>query len=365
MSRIRRTSLAALLLSAVLILSPQAMASEKQDIIDADQLTPQQINYNTVEVEKGSFIKETSNSAQEYFPLTYNVWFDQSNAKFLEYTVKRGDTVKAGDVLARFTITGSDVEFTRMELALQRLEEETTTGIEEREQAIAQKRAEISMEDDKYQKELMTLSLRKQETELERYRYRQQYSIESQREAYEEEKLRRETNVLISPVDGVVSDLTYKQADDAVSPGETLAIISSEEVQLLRAKNERGEFRYNMPVKILMGNSKNQIVLTGRIVAADDAIPEAERTGYVFVELDPYDREEIKIRSPKLTAETIRLDDVLMVRRSAATLEAGKYFVTKLKDGMVQKRYVEIGINNTDKLWILAGVEEGETLVLD
>ena len=113
MSRIKEARLAALLLAAMLMCASAALG-EEQDIIDVSELTPQQINYNTTEVIRGEFIKETSTSASEYFPLTYNVKFDQSNAKFVEYTVKRGDVVKAGDVLARFTITGSDVAFTRM-----------------------------------------------------------------------------------------------------------------------------------------------------------------------------------------------------------------------------------------------------------
>lgn len=365
MSRTKEARLAALLLAALLMCAPTALGEEQQDIIDVSELTPQQINYNTTEVICGEFVKETSTSASEYFPLTYNVKFDQSNAKFVEYTVKRGDVVKAGDMLARFTITGSDVAFTRMEKNLARTEEQTRQGILDREEAISKKRAEIAALANGYEKEKAMLSLRKLELELEQYSYRQQYSIDQQREAYEEECARRENNILYSPVDGVVDELAYKKVDDAVSAGETLVVISSEEIMLLRAKGNGTDFRYNMPVNVVIGNNKNQVTLTGRIVAADDAIPEKERTGYVFVELDPYDEEEIRIRSPKVTAKTIYLDNVLQINRRAATLEAGKYYVTKLTDGMVQKRYIQFGLNGSQTVWVLTGVEEGETLVID
>ena len=105
MSRISGKRLAALLLAAAMLFAPTVLAEEQQDIIDVSQLTPQQINYKTTVAFRGSFVKETSLSASEYFPLTYNIKFDQSNAKFAEYTVKRGDVVQAGDVLAKFTIT--------------------------------------------------------------------------------------------------------------------------------------------------------------------------------------------------------------------------------------------------------------------
>ncbi len=365
MSRIDAKRLIALLTALVLLGTAAAWAEEQQDIIDASQLTPQQINYKTTEVVRGSYIKETMNSASVYYPLTYNIRFEQSNAKFVEYTVKRGQAVKAGDVLAKFTIAGSDVAFTRMEKNLQRTEEDTQRGIRQREEALSRLRAEIAAMDNGYGKEKAMLSLRRQEIELEQYAYRQQYSIEQQRRAYEEEKERRAYDTLISPVDGIVSELTYKKADDAVSAHETLVVISSEEVMLLRTTCDNGAMRYNMPVTVTMGNSKNQITLTGRIVAADDAIPEKERTGYVFIELDPYDTEEIKIRSPKITVESVRLDDVLILQRSAATLEAGKYFVNKLNDGVVQKRFIQFGMSSGQTTWAMAGVEEGETLVID
>ena len=366
MSRIDMRRLAAFLL-AVLLISTAAAAEEtqRQDIIDASQLTPQQINYKTTEVVVGSFVKESTTSASEYYPLTYNVQFDQSNAKFVEFTVKRGDTVKAGDVLARFNITGSDVAFTRMEKNLTRTKEDTEKGIRSREEAIEQQRAMIAAMADGYEKEKAMLTLRKLETELEKYIHSQNYSIDSQTKAFEEEKARRANNVLIAPVDGVISEMAYKKVDDAVSPGETLVTISSEEVLLLRIKNDGVNMRYNMPVQVKSGNNKQQVILSGRVVAADDVIPEQERTGYAFIELDPYDTEEIKLRALKVTANTVQLDDVLLIQRSAATLEAGKYYVTKLTDGMVQKRYIEFGMNNTQYAWAMAGVEAGETLVID
>lgn len=365
MSRIDRIRLAALLMTAVLLCAPEARAEEAQDIIDVSRMTPEQINYKTEEVTLGSFVKEASQSASEYFPLTYNVWFEGSNAKFVEYTVKRGDAVKAGDVMARFTITGSNVAFTRMEKNLKRTEENMKRGILEREEVIQKKRAEVAAAAGAYEKERAMLELRKLEVELEQFSYRQQRSIEQQKEAFEEEKARRANNVLVAPVDGIVTELAYKKVDDAVAPGETLAVISSEEVRLLAVKNDRQTMRYNMPVQVIMGSGKNQVTLTGRIVAADDAVPEAERTGYAFAELDPYDSEEIRVRSPKIVCNTIELDNVLVVKRSAVTLEAGKYYVIKLKDGMVQKRYVDFGMNGTQTVWLLNGVEDGDTLVLD
>jgi len=363
MSRIDVKRLLILMLTAALaFLSVGAWAEE--DILQVDQLAPEQVNYRTATVETGIFEKTVNVSASEYYPLTYNVRFEGSDAKFVEYTINRGAEVKKGDVLAKFEITGSEVQITSMELNLKRLQEDTERGIREREEAISEARAAVAEAKDPGEKELRQLELRKKEIELEQYRYRQEYSIESQQNALQEELERREQNVLLAPIDGVVTDLRLKKVDDAVLTGESLVTISSQDVLLLRVDNSQYGMRYNMPVVVVSGNNSQRVELTGRVVAADDCIPEKKRTGYAFIQLDPYDP-EIKLRTLKVTAPTIRLENVVMAKRNTVTIENGKYYVSKLENGMVQKRYVTIGMLNTTDAWYLSGVDVGETLVID
>lgn len=363
MSRINgRRQLIGTLAAALLLLTTVSYAEE--DILNVDELTPEQVNYKTEAVSLGVFEKTNSYTASEYYPLTYGVSFENSGAKFIEYAVARGDEVKKGDVLARFEITGSDVRMTSMELNLTRTEETTTEGVMERQEAIAQARAALAAENDAFEKKKKELSLRKLELELEQYRYRQEYSIESQKQALEEEKERRSENVLLAPIDGVVSDLSLKKADDAVLSGEVLVTISSKDVMLLKVDNANYGLRYNMPVKVTSGNNAQRVELTGRVVAADDSIAQKERTGQAYILLDPYDS-SVKLRTLQVTAPTLRVENVLISKRGTATSENGKYYVTKLVDGMVQKRYVTLAMQNTTNVWFLSGVSEGETLIID
>ena len=364
MSRIKTVRLLSFVLAVLLFMNTVVLASEPQDIIDASQMTPQQFNYQTIEAERGSLIKKVTIPALKYYPLTYSLRFDNNGAKFVEYLVEYGDTVKAGDILARFTVSGSEAEFTRMELDLQRAQEQINTGIREREQIISQLRSQIAAESDENAKEILELSLQKQETEMKQFKLRQQYTINRLREEYEEENTRRRTDILVSPVSGIVTELTYKKVDDAVSADETLIVISSGDIMLLQVNNETGDLRYNMPVQIQAGNNPNPVTLTGRVIAADDAIPEKERSGYAFIQLDTDGNEDL-LKNPKIVAESVKLDNIVLVNRDAVKQEGGKYYVTKLTDGMAQKRYVEIGMNNLESVWILSGVEEGETLVLE
>ena len=359
-----------LVLAALLLLNPVVLASEPQDIIDLEQMASEQTAYTTTEVKRGSLIQEFNFVASKYYPLTYDLCFEQDNAKFVEYTVENGAEVKKGDVLARFSVSASEAEFTRLKLDLQRTEEETADGIREREQDIEKKRAELSAAGDEYEKKILELTIKKLTTELAQYKLQQQRSIDQKREAYNEEYARRTTDVLVSPVDGVVRNLTHKTEGDVVLSNEVLVTVSSGESMLLSIVNELGNLRYNMPVEVRIGDTENPVTVTGRIVAADDAVPKEEKTwdenkSYVLVQLDSADEETAVKDKPRVSVQTVRLDDVLMISESSATQVGSKYYVTKLTDGMVQKRYVELGVSCNQSVWVLAGAEEGETLILD
>lgn len=362
MSRINLKRLLLVALTVVFCVSGTCAA--QQDILSGDQLTQEEINYKTETVRRGTFERSVSNTVSEYYPLTYPLRYEGANAKFIEYTVSRGDVVKAGDVLARFEITGSAAAMARMELELQRAEEAMEDNVRTREEQIAKKRAAIAAAGSDYEREVMMLELRKLEIELEQYIFRQEYNIEAQKEAVEEVRANYSATELVSPVDGVITEIRYKKLDDAVSTNELLITLYSTDVMLFRVDNGTGSFRYGMPVTVTVGTNKNSTDLTGRVVASDHAIEESGKTGHALIQLDPYD-ESINLRNPKVKAAMMRLEDVLLVSRKAVTLENGKYYVTKLTDGMVQKRYVVNAESNTTDTWLLAGVTEGETLVLD
>lgn len=362
MSRIKIGSMLLLILLTALLCIQSGLAAE--DILSGDQVSEEEINYETVVARKGTIEKKAGTSAEEYYPISYEVRFELDNAKFVEYTVSRGSEVKAGDVLMRFVIEGSDVEYTEMKMELERMIETAEEGIRVREAQIKAQKNEISAMTDALEKEKATLQLRRMETELQQYRFQQQYNIDIQQEAVDKEETNRTTTELLSPVDGVVTSVNFKQADDAISNGETMIYLYSTEVMLLYIDNSTAKLRYNMPVTVSVGPTKNRTELSGRVVAADDAIDETDRTGKAFIQLDTYD-ESIKLRDPTLNGAVVKLDDVVLISKHALSNENGKQYVNKLVDGVVQKRYVEVGASNTTDAWIITGVEEGETLIID
>ena len=345
-----------LVLALLLIVSP--VKASGQSLIDPDQLTDQQTVYNTVQVQRGTFAKEYDIPAVAYYPLQQSLALEENGGFFAEFTVKEGDTVQKGDVLARFTVETSRVELEQLDRKIAHLEEETAMGISQRSEVIQ------TLENtpaEGLEKEKNTILLKKHKAELEHYKYLQQRSID---ELKQERKIRQDKQngyVLTAPEDGLVTNFAKLKAGDPVSAGQMLMTLIQTDVVQLRVSNSSSILRYNMEVKVTVGRQNDTKVLTARVVAADNPIPQGERTGYayIFVETDE------AITEAKLTVESIRLDNVLVVDRGAVVSENGKHYVTKLTDGMLQKRYIGFGMNTAETAWIIHGVAEGDTLLAD
>ena len=252
-----------------------------------------------------------------------------------------------------------------LQLSLVRAQEDFAAGLEEQENGIAALSEQYAAATSQYERELLSLQIARAEIALEQYTYQQERQIASLQEDIADLEAARENHVLLAPYDGEISAITYKREGDMVSSNEVLITLSRMDGMLLRVDNSSGYFRYGMQVIVEVGPAKERVQLTGQVVGADTLLPESRRLGYAFIALDPYDAEEIRFINPTAHAPTYYLENVLLLPRRAATLESGQYYVTKLTDGMVQKRFVNLIMNNNTDAWILQGVSEGETVILD
>ena len=360
MSRTEKTWLAALLLLAALFL-PAAGAA---DLLSGDALTGESVNYRTETVQLGVYEKTANASASLYYPMTLSVSYDYGQARFVEYAVARGDAVKAGDVLARLRVTASAAEMARMELSLERAREAMVRALEAYDARIAGASAAAEAAEGLAREE-KALALRRLQVERAQYVNRQEYDLENQSLALEEARAALTMDVLRAPADGVVTDLASHKADDPIAAGETMVTLqASEEVVLLRLDNRAGSFRYNMPVTVRVGTLGNGKALTGRVVASEEAVPQGRRSGFAYVRLDP-GQDDVGLKNLQVSGPEIRVEDVLLVTRRAVSQDQGQYTVSKLSDGVVQKRLVTVGHANSTHMWILQGVSEGETLILN
>ena len=365
MSRNKRLLPALLLALAFALALPAGVcAAVSENLLDAGSVTTEDVRINTVTVEVGDYVRTYSASGSEYYPYTYTLRCETEGAKFKEYTVKRSQEVKAGDVLAVFTLERDEVALATQQLALTRaqetLEARRETG-QERIDALAQ---QLALTADRAEREQLRLQIAYEQVLLEKELYEQTIKIADTQRAIAELEERSANNVLRAPADGVVTNLAYMREGDRVAVGDELVTLRREDGMLIRVDNANDYFRYGMRVNVEVGPAKNRTTLTGTVVGADTLVPESRRSHQAFIRLDPCD-EELRLINPTAKAPTQAVGNALLVPRQVVTLEAGKYYVTKYVGGALQKRYVQLIGNNPTHAWLMQGVEAGETLVVD
>ena len=350
------------LMCALLLLCGCARAGE---LIDSGEIVPETANYHTEEVVLGDYIEQASISCSQIYPLSYNAVYEGVTARFVEYTVAKGDYVEKGDVIAVLQANISTVSLDTMQLNLQRVQEAYEQGVKTRQEAIEQKQQQLSAATDVYSREQLRLELEKLKLQMEMYRYEQERTIADQQQAIDEFVADYESTQVLAPADGYISDLSYYREGEPIYNGTWVASLYSDEKMLMLLKNDQQKFRYNMPVTVETGTAKNRTTLTGRVVATDNLISPTERTQNVAYILLEGVTEETDVRNSKAICDTVVVRNVPLLSRSALTLETGNYYVNKLVDGRVEKRFVNSLIAGSGKTWIIQGLNQGDQIILD
>lgn len=347
------------------LFAASAMA-ESPNLISEEMIQTETVNYSKSAVaELGEYKRDFSASATEYYPRNYELAAEINNASFLEYHVTRNQKVQKGDLLATFTLEVDEAAAASAKLSLERTQQDYQTGAETRREEIAEMLKKQSSVRDSYERELMTLRIQRAQVAYEQYCYQQECAIA--RLAQELADLEEANNncYLYAPYDGVITGTTYKRDGEKVYANETLITMYREEDMLLRVSNDALHFRYGMPVSVTIGAKNDPQVFQGRVVAADNILPENRRLGHAFIRLDPFEGEKPRMNRMTASVTSEYLSDVLIIPRRAVTLEGGKNYIECLVDGNVQKRFVNIGLSNMSNVWALQGLNVGDTIILD
>ena len=350
----RKALICVLLISVLLLTMPSARA--ESDILEE---IPEAQPYVTLTVTKETYTVKDSSMLEYFYPRSQTVTYQGGDAILQECLVAAKDEVKAGDVLARFTKEKDEVKFARLELALNKAELSMKEGTQQRQAKISEAKQNLALITDPYEKEIAELKLKYQETELEQYRYHQQKTVDRHQNALDEAYAELSTE-LIAPMDGTVDSVTRLFSGDAVSSGKFSITIQQKDLRLLTFPRHRSSpLRYNMKVEILTQLQP----LSGRVVYADDPIPLAGSLGRVFFELDP-EYADAEFVSASMTCDLYSVENIVKIPIYYLQTDNNENnYVTVLKDGKKQRRYVQVMLKDSGFVVIPMGLEEGEILI--
>jgi len=356
MSRTKRWTAAACLMC---LLVSCALA---EDLIAPEDIVEETANYKTYEVFRGEFIHSNRMDLSEYYPLYYDVPYEGDPAHFVEFAVSRGDQVKKGDLLARLYYDVDEVRLESLRLSIARAREALEEEKERFEEESRERQQVISQTTELYQRRLLEIEMERRQIEHEQSCFSQEYAIARQQEELDELETQYAQAGLYSPMDGVVEGFNYRKADELVYDGQVLITINNPDVMMLTGSSDA--FRFGMDVAVELGRNQNRERVAGRVVCADNILPEEIRNGRVYVMFEEEHGQQ-RLVKPTAWAETVVLRNVLLADRKVAVSINGVQYVYRLEDDMPKMRSVTVGKTNPNYVWILQGVSEGEMLIDD
>lgn len=333
------------------------------NLISEDKIVSNTVNYEMYTAEKGTMERKVSLSGEVFLPYTYNLCPEADGLKFESYAVKRGDMVRAGDVLAVFSSNVDEVSLAEEKLRLERTQDAFDAETESRQAEIDGMQLSLLSLRDSNEIRMSELKIRRAELSLEQYIYQTEAEIQDIQKRIDDLEAQRADSCMLAPVDGIIHKIITRKAGDRIYRNETMIVMYSTAGALVQVKNSQGALRYGMEVEITVGNLKRQSI-PGTVVSADQMLPASQKTGYAYIKPAYYDPMSTSVENPKVSASTIFLDNVLLVPRSALGLESGRYYVTQLSDGVPGKRYVNAFVGN-DYGWVIQGIEPGDEVIAD
>ncbi len=354
--------IAAFLWLAILLLGACGEPEQSRNLLEETLTAPEQANYKTVPVQEGEYVTSISGTASVRYLKSASLSWEKSNACWREILVEPGQQVKAGEVLAVFDIIASKADWEEVKLQQERARAKDEKGREARLSAIAQ--AEKSAEGlTDHALQIARLRIEKLETDYEQFVYEsecQLAQLEERRKALEAE---RENHTLKAPFDGVIDTVAACTPGDRVAAGAVLITMHEPNHFLLFTEENVAELRYNMQVSV-EGADKGKHI-RGRVVSAPNIFPAGMSAGQVLIALDGNAAADALGSSPGYVCRTEDLKNVLVTDRSAVKKENGKSFVYVLEAGGIQKRFVQPGFGNVSQIWLLDGVLQGQSLIVD
>lgn len=375
-SNIRRMT--RIVLVCLLLLSFTGCYRQDNDAADVPLWTPAPsdngVGGNIAEVSYGSVSRTVSGEGR----LTYSTWeditCDLANARLVSINVKRGDTVKKGDIIAEFTIEHNQSDLVSMVSELEILEKQFRTNLSSYQSMVDAAKASVNSLKEQYaasptdklktQLAKAEINLKKAQASLEFFEYDSLRMIERQKKAIEKYEERISNNKILAPFDGIVGSVEYLPVGNIVKPGSAIcSLYYRDKVWITTNSDISNGMRYNSPVTIEVSVINKKY--TGRVITAPDLF--GQTTGRVVIipdediDIDPGDR----LKRITVKADRFRLDNVLVLPSRAVQNEEGKRYVYLFEDGIMKKRYVTVGMSSLDTVQILDGLTAGQYVAVD
>jgi len=311
------------------------MLPREEELLPPDLLKPEEVVFRTIEVERGSIQDILEDFVIAGSSVHYDMTFHNRSGFLAELDVRAGQMVQAGDILARLDTGSLEIDIQRQQIMVEKLtltlEEVTRTSSS----SYTRRHAELDLE-------MAELLLTQLEDELEK-------------------------STIVAPVAGEVVFLnTYKIGEFVPGRSIILTIADPEHIHFEYNGTQLSRIRQGMEAEIVI-DSKS---IKASVSMIPSNAPQEERDRFrntvIFTANNPSDiPTNVRIGSRYNFSIFIEeKTDVIIIPSTAMSNFLGQNFVQVLDNGMRTERDLDIGIVTRTHVEVLAGLEEGEMLII-
>lgn len=135
--------------------------------------------------------------------------------------------------------------------------------------------------------------------------------------------------------------------------------------RMLSVTNQNNQFRYGQKVTVTGTIDNKQVTGTGTVISASSRVLSSELAGSkAYIKLDADSEKLYDARSLKVSVETIRMDNILLLDAGCVFMNNGVQMVRIKGEGGLYSSGFAFGRKSSTQYWIVDGVQEGNEVLL-
>jgi macrolide-specific efflux system membrane fusion protein len=324
-----------ILISSITIFSSCNVIPKEEEPLPPPIKEPPKVEYKTVPAKRGTLIKSYNNLTAKFMcPVLTDIAFQDTGLKFKAFTIKEGDTVNAGDVLAEAETSTLESQIAQQEITLRKLE--------------------------------LTYSQQKANNSDEFTLMKTSIDLENAIDKLNDLKAGLERAKLISPISGQVTfvDSSIKEGDNITAKKVLIRVADLSQLVLEYTGDKVNELKTGMKVAVTYNHNpyEGEIISTPREVPSD-ADSNSKKAVLIKVNGLPNPVKALNDSASFSVVLDVR-ENVIITYRNYLSRTGGKNTLQVLQDGVKVQRTVEVGLETTNEVEIISGLEEGELVIV-
>ena len=359
---------AVLLAAAIFLTAALSSCGQEDASLDPGLVVPEEPNYQTTTVTVSDFTSTKKLPATPVHLDSAELTVEEDGAKFGEFLVETGDEVKAGDPLFTYTVDASHADLTAKELELDRVQNDYARQAESYANQIERMKDTLSLcVKGTTEYELASANLALLQSQYAQLGYQTEYQKGQIQQEIEDLEERLDVQTVKAPFSGSISRLETIHEGDLIESSTILCTMRSGDRLLLQVDNDPA-FRYGDTVTVTAGLLSGADGYEGRVVTCGQILPGKVTERVTYIELtDPEAAERLSLATNGLiaTANAVDLSGVLVLDNDAVTTKNERNSVTLWEDDTLKHRYITVGEAGVEETWIVGGLNEDQTVVVE